>query len=60
MSPQCFKLPGDGSSAPGIGPAASNGYWLAVNPLSKGRHTLRIGGNLPSLSQEIRYTLIVE
>lgn len=40
--------------------AASNGYWVMLKPLPKGRHRLRIGGQLPSLSQDVSYTLIVE
>ena len=41
-------------------PSASNGYWLLISPLEKGRHTLRYGGALSSLRQEISYTLIVD
>ena len=52
----CFKLPV--SDPPPW--AASNGYWLALKPLPKGTHTLRIGGTLPTLRQQIRYTLIVQ
>jgi hypothetical protein len=47
-------------TGPRIAPSASDGYWLALRPLPKGRHTLRFGGSLPSLRQELVYTLIVE
>jgi hypothetical protein len=35
-------------------------HWLLLPPLAKGRHTLRFGGALPSLRQELIYTLTVE
>ena len=60
-SPSCFNLAARaGANAPKIEPTASDGYWLALRPLSKGQHTLRFGGSLPSLRQELVYTLIVE
>ena len=60
-SPSCFNLAARaGDRAPKIEPTASDGYWLALRPLSKGQHTLRFGGSLPSLRQELVYTLIVE
>jgi hypothetical protein len=54
----CFNL-----NAKSGGPklmSASNGYWIMLRPLPKGRHTLHFGGVLPSLSQDITYTLRVE
>ena len=45
---------------PKIQPTATDGYWLLLRPLPKGKHTLRFGGSLPSLRQELVYTLIVE
>jgi hypothetical protein len=48
-------------------PAATDGYWLALKPLPKGRHTLKFGGryNRSSASfgrmvQDIEYELVVE
>ena len=59
-SPGCFnageKVPGH----PMIGPSATDGYWLALAPLAPGRHQLHFGGVLPTLAQDVRYTLIVE
>jgi len=59
-SPACFNLSAGAIGSPKIEPSASDGYWLALRPLPKGRHTLRFGGSLPSLRQELVYTLIVE
>ena len=56
----CFdaaeRIPG----GPKIEPSASDGYWMHLPPLEKGTHTLRFGGSLPSLRQELIYTLVVE
>jgi hypothetical protein len=48
-------------------PAATDGYWLMVKPLSAGRHTLKFGGrynrNSPSygrMLQDIEYVLVVQ
>lgn len=41
-------------------PSASDGYWLGLRPLAKGKHTLRFGGSLASLRQELIHTLVVE
>jgi hypothetical protein len=56
----CFNVAGRIPNGPKIEPAASDGYWLLIPPLPKGKHTLRFGGSLPSLRQELIYTLIVE
>lgn len=58
-SPACFDLAARSRGAPKIYPTASNGYWLMLAPLAKGKHTLRIGGSLPSIRQEIVYKLDV-
>jgi hypothetical protein len=55
----CFNLSQRAKDAPYM-LSASNGYWVALPPLPKGRHTLRFGGSLPSLRQELEYTLLVE
>jgi hypothetical protein len=39
--------------------SASNGYWLMLRPLKPGKHVLHFGGTLPSLRQDITYTLVV-
>jgi hypothetical protein len=59
-SAACFDLAERAKSGPKIQPSASDGFWLALRPLPKGRHTLRFGGSLPSLRQELVYTLVVE
>jgi hypothetical protein len=48
-------------------PSASDGYWILLAPLSKGRHTLRFGGRYSNAAsaygrmlQDIEYELIVE
>ena len=54
----CFNV-----AALGAGPkvmAASNGYWAMLAPLEPGKHTLHFGGVLPSLQQDVTYTLLVE
>jgi len=40
--------------------SASNGYWAMLKPLPAGKHTLHLGGALPSLRQDVTYTLLVE
>jgi hypothetical protein len=60
VSPACFNLAEKVKGAPKVEPTASDGYWLALRPLPKGKHTLRFGGSLPSLRQELIYILIVE
>jgi hypothetical protein len=40
-------------------PAASNGYWVAIEPLPVGTHVLQFGGNLPKFRQNITYKLHV-
>ena len=59
-SPACFDLAARTKGGPKIQPTATDGYWLLLRPLPKGKHTLRFGGSLPSLRQELVYTLIVE
>jgi len=59
-SGQCFNLSARAVGSPPIQPSASDGYWLLLPPLTKGRHTLRFGGSLPSLRQELIYTLEVK
>jgi hypothetical protein len=56
----CFNMAARVLRGRDVSPSASNGYWLALPPLSKGTHRLHFGGSLPSLSQELDYTLVVE
>lgn len=44
-------------------PSASDGYWLLIKPLKKGRHTLKFGGKYNrsgQVIQDIEYELIVQ
>jgi hypothetical protein len=59
-SPACFNLGARAMGGQRIEPTASDGYWVALRPLPPGQHTLRFGGSLPSLRQELIYTLVVD
>jgi hypothetical protein len=59
-SPGCFNLAQRADPSLKVEPSASNGYWLLLPPLAKGKHSLRFGGSLPSLRQELIYTLLIE
>lgn len=41
-------------------PSAANGYYVMLRPLSPGEHVLNFGGMLPTMSQAVTYTLLVE
>jgi len=56
---KCFNVNARSPAGPKV-MSASDGYWLMLRPLAKGRHTLHFGGLVPSLAQDIRYTLLVE
>ena len=55
---KCFNVNAK-SRAPTM-PSAADGYWLMLRPLAPGRHELHFGGEVESLRQDIRYTLLVE
>jgi hypothetical protein len=55
---RCFNVNATSGGAKLL--SASNGYWLMLKPLSPGRHTLHFGGVLPSLRQDLTYTLLVQ
>jgi len=58
VSPQVdATLPDDNvlNHAPGSFPVVSDGYWLMLNPLSKGEHTITFGGSSPYFSQDLTY-----
>ena len=40
--------------------AASNGYYVALGPLTPGTHTINFGGILPTMVQAVTYRLVVE
>jgi hypothetical protein len=40
--------------------AVSDGYWLLLNPLSPGHHTLQFGGSFAGFSQSVTYNLTVQ
>ena len=40
--------------------AASNGYYVAIRPLTRGTHVINFGGILQTSTQAVTYTLIVE
>jgi hypothetical protein len=54
----CFNVNALGGGAKLM--SASNGYWLMLKPLAAGKHELHFGGMLPSLRQDVSYTLLVE
>jgi hypothetical protein len=69
-SDQCFdvfaRIPSRERPSNGY-PAATDGYWLLVKPLSKGRHILKFGGRYDRNSsaygrmlQDIEYELVVQ
>lgn len=55
FSKACFPLTQDAATL-----AAGNGYYIALRPLPRGTHTLNFGGILPTMSQAVTYTLVVE
>ncbi|MDH0867711.1 hypothetical protein [Mitsuaria sp. GD03876] len=59
-SPECFNAWTRHPSGARLYPSASNGYYVMLKPLPRGRHTLSFGGALPGMSQAVTYTLFVE
>jgi hypothetical protein len=57
---ECFDLGAKADPPERIFPSASNGYYVMLRPLARGRHTLNFGGALPSMLQAVTYTLDVE
>ena len=55
----CFDVSALSERPAGI-PAAANGYYAMLRPLSPGVHTLNFGGALPSILQAVTYTIRVE
>jgi hypothetical protein len=55
-----FSVPGSDWPNTTVSPVASDGYWLMVEPLSPGKHSINFGGTAPSGFQlEITYDLTV-
>lgn len=69
-SDKCFDLLGlipKKLNAPKIFPSATDGYWLMLKPLTKGKHTLkfsaqynRVNGTFGQMAQDIEYELEVK
>jgi len=69
-SDKCFDLLGlipDELNAPKVYPAATDGYWLMLKPLSKGKHKLkfsaqynRVNGAFGQMAQDIEYEIDVQ
>jgi hypothetical protein len=53
-TPGCFDLCLARDIQGVISPAAANGYFLILSPLSPGRHTLHFGGELAGFRQAIQ------
>lgn len=61
-SSSCFNVFEGVPGAYDAYPSASDGFWVLLEPLAKGRHTLSFGGRYSNggMLQDIAYTLIVE
>jgi hypothetical protein len=57
---QCFDMGERASPPQRVYPAAANGYYVMIKPLPIGLHELNFGGKLPSMSQAVTYTIVVE
>lgn len=58
----CFRLYADSDFSEFLGrtsPAASDGYWVVLKPLSKGKHVIRFGGRQPRFQQNIEYSITI-
>jgi len=55
----CFDLGLRQSPPARIFPAAADGYYVMLRPLSPGRHTIEFGGVLPAFAQAVSYTIDV-
>ena len=56
---QCFDMSALATSPSQPLPAAANGYYLMLKPLSVGTHTINFGGVLPDMVQAVTYTIVV-
>lgn len=55
----CFDLGVLKSPPERIFPAAGDGYYVMLRPLSPGRHTIEFGGTLPRFAQAVSYIIDV-
>lgn len=53
------NVPGTDWPTTFIFPAASDGYWLMLEPLTPGVHTINFGGTAPGFPIDITYTITV-
>jgi hypothetical protein len=60
VTKRCFDLGARADPPEQIFPAASNGYYVMLKPLPKGKHVINFGGVLPEMAQAVTYTLQVE
>jgi hypothetical protein len=56
----CFDLAARSDVRIAISRSAANGYYLMLYPMSPGHHSLRFGGELPTLRQAISYELLIK
>ncbi len=59
-TPECFDLGARTADKLKVYPSAANGYYVMLRPLKAGTYKLSYSGMLPSMSQNVSYTLIVE
>jgi hypothetical protein len=57
---ECFDMGALAEPKYRVFPSAADGYYVMLPPLTPGKHVLNFGGRLPSMSQAVTYTLIVE
>lgn len=57
---QCFDMGARTEEKVRVFPAAANGYYVMLKPLSPGKHEINFGGALPGMLQAVTYTLEVE
>lgn len=60
LTSKCFNMAERAVPKQFVFPAAANGYYVMLKPLSPGVHTVNFGGALPSMLQAVTYTLEVE
>jgi hypothetical protein len=60
VTKRCFDLGARSEPPEKIFPAAGNGYYVMLKPLTKGKHVINFGGVLPGMAQAVTYTLLVE
>lgn len=56
----CFDMGALAKPAAKVFPSSANGYYVMLNPLNPGTHTINFGGALPRMLQAVTYTLHVK